>query len=80
MTTKTGHRPFIGHASHWENNTSPATAAPALLENPAGKRVPGVRIHNAAGSWMILTEVNAVQLATDVLTVIEARRANHKEA
>jgi hypothetical protein len=74
--TKSRNRPFNSTANHWEANTAPTAAEPATLNSPDGQQVPGLRILYGGNRWMILTEANAVQLARDILTVIDTRRAN----
>lgn len=68
-------KPFISRPTYWEDNIQPAIVTPAALTSPTGEFANGVHIRRGLG-WLVLTEENAVQLATDILNTIEA---THKE-
>ena len=77
---KARNRSFNSTAAYWEANTAPVAAEQATLNSPDGERIPGLRILYGGNKSMIITEANAVKLATDILTFIDTRRTNQKGA
>jgi len=72
MTTREG--TYISPARGWSKNQRAARVHEAMIETPFGDTIPGVRIIDTSGAWFLLTEANAVKLATDVLAAVEAGR------
>ncbi|MDJ0311678.1 hypothetical protein [Arthrobacter sp. H35-D1] len=74
MTTEAP-RTFTAAPGHWHHNKRTAKVIPAILNTPDGDQIPGVHIFHA-GAWIVTTEANAVQIADDILNVIESRDRN----
>jgi hypothetical protein len=63
-------------ADKWERNASPGKATRAIIQDSTGRHHQGVRIkQEGAGTWLVLTEAYAVDLANQILDVIEYRVA-----
>ncbi|WP_427018606.1 hypothetical protein ACQCSX_08775 [Pseudarthrobacter sp. P1] len=67
------YKPFTTGAAHWHENSRPARTKPAVITTASGEPVPGVHVEQQ-GHWFVLTEANAVQLASNILDTIESTK------
>ncbi|QOD04879.1 hypothetical protein [Pseudarthrobacter sp. BIM B-2242] len=71
---------FRTPAEKWQRNTGPIKATRAVLESPDGQRHPGVYIKQESSHlWMVMPEGQAVDMANQILDVIESRRPRAQE-
>lgn len=71
---------FRAPADKWERNVGPIKATRAILESPDGQSHPGVRVRQESSRlWMVMPEAHAVDMANQILDVIESRRAPRQE-
>ncbi|XAS63111.1 hypothetical protein ACOM2C_06665 [Pseudarthrobacter sp. So.54] len=66
---------FRAAADKWAMNQGPMKARAAILHSPDGGTHQGIHVRQVStNAWIVMPEDQAVQLANDIIDIIEARQ------